>query len=457
MSFLVHHPASLPDAVALGQKFGETGRFIAGGTDLIIQINRGRLSPGHLIDLNTLTELSGIDETADSFTIGALTTHKQVERHPAFQDRLLGLAEAARVVGGHQVRNMGTVGGNIANASPAADVVAPLLTLDAAVTLLGPDGERTMPLTDFLLGPGRTARREGEILRHVSFARPAARSATAFLKAGRRKAMEISVVCVAASLSLTPDGACANARIALGAVNAVAMRANDAELALRGVPVTDDAFREAGRLAAAACKSHRRRAGIRTLPPLAGRGAGAACLASVRAADRGEQAMKRVPLTLTINGEQHELLIEPHWTLLHVLRTHIGLAGSKENCLEAECGVCTVLLDGKAVNSCILLAELCRGRRIVTIEGLGDPEHLHPLQDAFIKHGAIQCGYCIPGMILTAKSFLDENPGRVSSSDEIREAICGTLCRCTGYQKIVDAIAAVATERARKGREADAR
>jgi len=166
--------------------------------------------------------------------------------------------------------------------------------------------------------------------------------------------------------------------------------------------------------------------------------------------------MKRVPLTLTINGEGHELLIEPHWTLLHVLRTHIGLAGSKENCLEAECGVCTVLLDGKAVNSCILLAELCRGHNIVTIEGLGDPEHLHPLQDAFIKHGAIQCGYCIPGMILTAKSFLDENPGRVPSRDEIREAICGTLCRCTGYQKIIDAIAAVAAEHARTQSEARA-
>ncbi|MCC7348528.1 MAG: (2Fe-2S)-binding protein [Variibacter sp.] len=158
--------------------------------------------------------------------------------------------------------------------------------------------------------------------------------------------------------------------------------------------------------------------------------------------------MTRIPLSLTINGQPHDLPIEPHWTLLQVLRTHLGFVGSKENCLEAECGVCTVLLDGKAVNSCILLAELCRGHSIVTIEGLGDPERLHPLQEAFITHGAIQCGYCIPGMILTAKSFLDENPGRVPSREEIREAICGTLCRCTGYQKIVDAIAAFAATEA---------
>jgi len=157
--------------------------------------------------------------------------------------------------------------------------------------------------------------------------------------------------------------------------------------------------------------------------------------------------MSRVRITLSINGECHELAIEPHWTLLHVLREEIGLMGSKENCIEAECGVCTVLLDGKAVNSCILLAALCPGREIMTIEGFGTPEHLHPLQQAFVAHGAVQCGYCIPGMILTAQSFLDEIGDRKPSREEIREAISGTLCRCTGYQKIVDAIAAHAAGR----------
>ena len=151
-----------------------------------------------------------------------------------------------------------------------------------------------------------------------------------------------------------------------------------------------------------------------------------------------------VPIDLTINGELHRVSVEPHWTLLSVLRGELGLTGTKENCLEAECGVCTVLLDGKAVNSCILLALQCAGRSIVTIEGLGDPEHLHPLQAAFVECGAVQCGYCIPGMILTAKSFLDECRGRLPSEPEIREALSGTLCRCTGYQKIVDAVALAA-------------
>ena len=164
--------------------------------------------------------------------------------------------------------------------------------------------------------------------------------------------------------------------------------------------------------------------------------------------------MSRRILELVINGEPHQVLVEPHWTLLQVLRNEIGMMGTKSNCLEAECGVCTVLLDGKAVNSCILLAEQARGRAITTIEGLGDPEHLHPLQAAFIECGAVQCGYCIPGMILTAKSYLDEQPGRQPSRDEIREAISGTLCRCTGYRKIVDAVALAAQRMAEAPPEA---
>ncbi len=160
--------------------------------------------------------------------------------------------------------------------------------------------------------------------------------------------------------------------------------------------------------------------------------------------------MSKSLIELDINGERHEVAVEPHATLLEVLRGPLGLTGTKENCLEAECGVCTVLLDGQAVNACILLARQAQGRRIVTIEGVGEPERLHPLQAAFIEHGAVQCGYCIPGMILTAKAYLDENPGRVPSRDEIREAISGTLCRCTGYQKIVDAVEAAAIRLAKR-------
>jgi len=154
--------------------------------------------------------------------------------------------------------------------------------------------------------------------------------------------------------------------------------------------------------------------------------------------------MSKIDLSLSVNGERHEVRTEPHRTLLDVLRTDLGFTGTKENCLEAECGVCTVLLDGAAMNACILLAAECQGREVLTIEGLAREGGLHPLQQAFIDHGAVQCGYCIPGMILAAKAYLDEHPSPTEA--QVREALAGNLCRCTGYQKIAEAVLAAAGE-----------
>jgi carbon-monoxide dehydrogenase small subunit len=154
--------------------------------------------------------------------------------------------------------------------------------------------------------------------------------------------------------------------------------------------------------------------------------------------------MSTIDLSLNINGERHEVRTEPHRTLLDILRTDLGFTGTKENCLDAECGVCTVLVDGAAMNACILLAAQCQGREVLTIEGLAREGALHPLQQAFIDHGAVQCGYCIPGMILTAKAYLDEHPSPTEA--EVREALAGNLCRCTGYHKIVEAVLAASRE-----------
>ena len=148
--------------------------------------------------------------------------------------------------------------------------------------------------------------------------------------------------------------------------------------------------------------------------------------------------MAKIPIALAINGDTHDVLVDADRTLLDVLRTDLGLTGTKTNCLDAECGVCTVLVDGRAVNACLYLAVVAQGREITTIEGLAPAGALHPLQEAFVELGAVQCGYCIPGMILTAKAYLDENP--TPAEPEIREALSGNLCRCTGYQKIVDAV-----------------
>jgi carbon-monoxide dehydrogenase small subunit len=143
-----------------------------------------------------------------------------------------------------------------------------------------------------------------------------------------------------------------------------------------------------------------------------------------------------------LNGEPVELEIEPHLTLLQLLRDKLELTGTKEGCGMGECGACTVLLDGKTVNSCIFPAPEVEGRKVTTIEGLTDPQgNLHPIQKAFVEHGAVQCGFCTPGMVLSAKALLDENPK--PSEEEIRHGIAGNLCRCTGYLQIIQAIKAV--------------
>ncbi len=156
--------------------------------------------------------------------------------------------------------------------------------------------------------------------------------------------------------------------------------------------------------------------------------------------------MQRHDITLRVNGEDHTLTVDSRRLLVEVLRDALGLTGTKRGCESGVCGCCTVLLDGKNVKSCLMLALQSRDHFITTIEGLkGDDGQLHPIQEAFVNYGALQCGYCTPGFIMTVKALLDENPN--PTEEETREALIGNLCRCTGYVQIVEAIAAVAEGR----------
>lgn len=150
----------------------------------------------------------------------------------------------------------------------------------------------------------------------------------------------------------------------------------------------------------------------------------------------------KVTIVLRVNGNSYQVEVEPRRTLLEVLRDELKLTGTKEGCGEGECGACTVLMDGEPVTSCLVLAVDAKEKEILTIEGVAQGEKLHTLQEAFIQHGAIQCGFCTPGMILSAKALTDRNCH--PSEQEVRWAIAGNLCRCTGYQKIVEAVLAVA-------------
>jgi carbon-monoxide dehydrogenase small subunit len=148
--------------------------------------------------------------------------------------------------------------------------------------------------------------------------------------------------------------------------------------------------------------------------------------------------MAKVDITIRVNGRQYELEVTPYDRLLDVLRDRLGLTGTKVGCGEGECGACTVMMDGKAVLSCLTLAARADGKDILTIEGLQQGARLHPLQEAFVRHAAVQCGYCTPGMIMTANALLDRN--QTPSEWDVREAISNNLCRCTGYEKPVQAI-----------------
>ena len=158
--------------------------------------------------------------------------------------------------------------------------------------------------------------------------------------------------------------------------------------------------------------------------------------------------MSKHLLKFNVNGKDHALIVESHERLLDVLRDRLKLKGAKEGCSTGDCGICAVLMDGKLVNSCLVLAIQARNKKITTIEALGTAEKPHPLQTAFVKWNACQCGFCIPAMILASKNLLDKNP--TPTDEEIKVAISGILCRCTGYQKIVDAIRTAASEMRRE-------
>jgi len=253
--FEYHQPESLADAVDLATRFGDRASFLAGGTDLIVQIERGRAAPRHVIGLGRVPGLTGVEVGERGITLGACVTHRVIEQTPALAGPLRCLVEGAEVIGGHQVRNVATVGGNLANASPAADLVPCLVALDGAVTLVGPGGERKLPIERFLLGPNRTARRPEELMIRVGLSTLPPRAATAFLKAGRRRAMEISVVCVAARLVLDSSfERCLEARVVLGAVAPTVVRAHAAEGLLEGQPVGGESFRRAAEAAQESCR-----------------------------------------------------------------------------------------------------------------------------------------------------------------------------------------------------------
>jgi xanthine dehydrogenase iron-sulfur cluster and FAD-binding subunit A len=411
---------------------------------------------------------------------------------------LTALVEAARSIGGPAIRNRGTIGGNLGTASPAGDACVALLAVDAEVELShATRGRRVIPIGEYFTGFRQTALLADELITAV---RVPDAWRTAWYKIGKRGATNISVACCAIGLSPAesprpwPGGGRA-VRIAFGSVAPTVMRARRAEAIIEAGGLNEETIEAATAAAmeevrpiddhrASAAyrrgmcgvlvrrllhdlkrrnvetskrrneetsksqkvkkskqsgRSAKRQAGagdvaLGDAPPGQGRGLSneSAC---------GEERWRR--LRCRVNGGAVEVDVEQDETLLDVLRDRLGLTGTKGACLEGECGSCTVIVEGRAVNACLVLAAQVEGRTIETIEGLAEGDRLHALQEAFLETGAAQCGYCTPGLVMAAKALFDANAR--PTEEEMLAAMEGNICRCTGYAAIRAAMKRVAS------------
>ncbi len=457
--------ATLDEALRRLAEHQPRARIVAGATDLLLELERGQ-RPGvdTLIDLTRVPGLDGLrlDEAGD-IHLGPLVTHNQAASAKLAVERALPLAQACWEVGAPQIRNRGTVVGNLITASPANDTITPLMALGARLTLRSLRGERSVPLAEFYTGVRRTVLAPDEIVTDLAFPALKPNEYGLFLKLGLRRAQAIAVVNVAVIVELEAvDGLpraqrrIQRARLTLGAVAPTIVPAAEAEAFLAGQMLQPDVIARAAELARGAARpidDIRAPADYRAqmVTVLVGR----ALRALAAGAERGQLPEKPILLAgtrpaarpleaaageivTTLNGRVQRLRGGPGQTLLQALRG-AALTGVKEGCAEGECGACTVLLDGAAVMSCLVPAERAHGAAIVTIEGLAPADGLHPLQAAFVEAGAVQCGYCTPGLLLAGAQLLAEQPA--PSRAEIEQALSGNLCRCTGYYKIIDAVA----------------
>jgi xanthine dehydrogenase iron-sulfur cluster and FAD-binding subunit A len=452
-------PTSLADALATLASAGPDARLIAGGTDVMVELGRSSKPAKRLVDLTALEpELRFVTEDDTRLTMGALTTHNDVLGSAAFRHDALPLVQACAEVGAPQIRARGTIAGNLVTASPANDTITALYVLDAEVEVASSRGRRRMSVAEFCTGFRTTALAPDELVRSISIRKLGASCRGIFLKLGLRKAQAISVISVAVVVEF--DGPrVIEARIALGCVAPTIVRVAEAEASLAGGTLDRGARARAASLAAAAiapiddirASAGYRRTTVaalveRALDQLADGTEANGLAAEPVLLETPEHAPQILPFTgtvvTTINGRHHELEGVQHLSLLDAIRDEAGLTGAKEGCAEGECGACTMWLDGRAVMSCLVPAPQAHGATVTTIEGLADGEVLHPVQQAFIDHGAVQCGFCIPGMIMAGAKLVDECPQPTTA--DIRSAISGNICRCTGYAKILTAISSAA-------------
>lgn len=451
-------PADLDEVVEHMARLGPRARLIAGGSDLLLELSRGQHpSVDTLIDLSRLPGGDSIIEEGSDLVIGPTVTHNQAATSPLVQRYALPLAQACWEIGSPQLRNRATIAGNVITASPANDTISALRALGASVEIRSRHRTRVVDLASFHTGVRRTVLKPGEVVTALRVRKLGLAERGLFVKLGLRRAQAISVVHLAAVVEM--DGELVGAaRIALGSVAPTIVTAPAAEAYLAGRPLDSDTIAEAARRTIAsispiddvrATAEYRRQAtevmvrraltGLQTeqeraLWPEAALTLGKMTNRSRPSTDLTDDS----PMVTTVNGTRIQAPGAASRTLLDWLREEPALTGTKEGCAEGECGACTVYLDGAAVMACLIPAGRAFGAEITTIEGLTTEGALHPLQEAFVTEGAVQCGFCIPGFLMAGAKLLEERarPSRA----EIVAGLAGNLCRCTGYHKIIKAV-----------------
>jgi xanthine dehydrogenase iron-sulfur cluster and FAD-binding subunit A len=487
--FAYIRPRTLDEALAALTECPE-GKVLAGGQSLVPLLNLRLAQPEYLIDLGGLSELAYIREESDGLAVGALTTQRMLEESDVVRGRVPLLSQAVEYVGHWQIRNRGTVGGSLAHADPSAEINVSWLTLGGRLSAQSSRaGERLLAAESFFRTYFTTTLAADEIITEIFFP-SIGQHGWSFQEVARRPG-DFALVAVAASVILERDTVL-EARIGIAGVGDKPVRASNAEQLLEGQKVTEDRVRDAAYAASSelsarddlhASGSYRREVAA----VITGRALVEACArashagASKKGAERTTQrprparevtmrpshleadktsttafrdaenspptsrpppAETRRRIHATVNGSAVDMDVEVRTSLADVLREELALTGTKLGCEHGVCGACTVLLDGHAVRSCLLLAVQADQTEILTIEGVAGEDSLHPIQEALWEEHGVQCGFCTPGFIMSILAFLRDHPS--PSESELRIALDGNLCRCTGYQGILRAVRVVA-------------
>jgi len=452
------------DALA---EYGASARIVAGGTDLMLELERGaRKDVKILIDISRVGGLRQIDcDQAGQIHLGPLVTHNDCVESALIRQYAFPLAQAAWEVGSPQIRNRGTVAGNLITASPANDTITPLVALDAQVVLRSASGTRMVRLENFYTGVRRTVLNPDEMLAEIVIQGLGENQRGCFLKYALRRAQAISLVNAAVVLTFDRDQRISQASITLGAVSPTIIHAKSAEEYLVGKKLDETCRQGAAELAKTAARPISDVRGSAAYRKAMTGVVVQRCLKAISSGaekhglpdevvllrtkgDNGKLETRlehdlSEPIITRINGREHRFEHGQNKSLLRLLREEGLLVGTKEGCAEGECGACTVHLDGDAVMSCLVPAPRAHGAEIVTVEGLAEEGQMHPVQEAFVQEGAVQCGYCTPGFLMSAAKLLEEKPH--PSREQIQQALTGNLCRCTGYYKIIQAVEVAAS------------